>query len=551
MIGVDTDPSYYPVAREFFELFKTPWALFEEGHRYDVVLTTKPHNAVRYSARLTILFQVEQIASGELASLKAEDGKSATVVRYRGWKLPIYGECVAYVQGGEAEPVLEATGKPVMRKLQADESSVVAIGWHLFAEVAILLTKGQPEAFAQVPTLDVYIDLVRSLILEAGIELLEIPPVPAGYKFIACLTHDVDHPLIAAHKWDHTMFGFLFRATVGSIRSFFLGKRGWRDLVTNWIAALNLPFVHLGLTNDFWAGFEDRFRSAEGTRRSTYFLIPFKGVSGIGKQGMINPARAAGYCAAELKGAIERLASYGCEVGLHGIDAWGDSGKAVEELEEIRRLTDKSEVGVRMHWLYYSPESPLILEKAGARYDSTVGYNNTIGYRAGTTQAYRPLGCERLLELPLHAMDTAMFYPAYLNLTQQQAISRFETMIDFAAHHGGTLIVNWHDRSLAPERLWSASYKALIHNIEKSGGWFATASQTRQWFQIRRSATFSNYHPVVMTESERDVKCAQTMPPLILRSHRTLSHAMNEPSKVDQSLDRQLQIGIGAPIIQC
>jgi hypothetical protein len=84
-------------------------------------------------------------------------------------------------------------------------------------------------------------------------------------------------------------------------------------------------------------------------------------------------------------------------------------------------------------------------------------------------------------------MDTAMFYPAYLNLTQQQAISRFETMIDFAAHHGGTLIVNWHDRSLAPERLWSESYKALIHNIEQSGGWFATLSATKDWFEARRS----------------------------------------------------------------
>ena len=50
---------------------------------------------------------------------------------------------------------------------------------------------------------------------------------------------------------------------------------------------------------------------------------------------------------------------------------------------------------------------------AGATYDSTIGYNETVGYRAGTTQVYKPLEMTRLLELPLHVMDTAMFYPAY------------------------------------------------------------------------------------------------------------------------------------------
>ena len=46
---------------------------------------------------------------------------------------------------------------------------------------------------------------------------------------------------------------------------------------------------------------------------------------------------------------------------------------------------------MRMHWLYYDQQSPGVLEKAGAVYDSTIGYNETVGYRAGTTQAYKPL----------------------------------------------------------------------------------------------------------------------------------------------------------------
>ena len=92
---------------------------------------------------------------------------------------------------------------------------------------------------------------------------------------------------------------------------------------------------------------------------------------------------------------------------------------------------------MRMHWLYYDEQSPVVLEKAGAAYDSTVGYNETVGYRAGTTQAYKPLEVARLLELPLHAMDTALFYPAYLGLSSRQARTLLGRLAENAAQFGG------------------------------------------------------------------------------------------------------------------
>ena len=70
-----------------------------------------------------------------------------------------------------------------------------------------------------------------------------------------------------------------------------------------------------------------------------------------------------------------------------------------------------------MHWLYYDQQSPVALEQAEAVYDSTIGYKETVGYRAGTTQVYKPLQVTRLLELPMHVMDTALFYPAYLGFS--------------------------------------------------------------------------------------------------------------------------------------
>jgi hypothetical protein len=74
-----------------------------------------------------------------------------------------------------------------------------------------------------------------------------------------------------------------------------------------------------------------------------------------------------------------------------------------------------------MHWLYWDENSPAQLEAAGFTYDSTGGFNGAVGYRAGTTQAFKPPMARRILELPLHVMDTALFYPYHMNLTQSEA----------------------------------------------------------------------------------------------------------------------------------
>jgi hypothetical protein len=300
----------------------------------------------------------------------------------------------------------------------------------------------------------------------------------------------VDHPSIRQHKWDHTMFGFLYRAVFSSLRKLIRGQMSVQDLLTNWAAALKLPFVHLGLAKDFWREFDDRYLELEKGLHSTFFVIPFRNYRGRNSHGPVPTRRGSRYEAQDIAVTIRKLMTAGCEVGLHGIDAWLDCSKGREELEEIRRLTGVSEIGVRMHWLYYDQQSPLALETAGAAYDSTMGYNETVGYRTGTTQVYRPLDASQLLELPLHVMDTALFYPSYLDLSPRQARILLGQMVDNAVRFGGTLTINWHDRSIAPERLWEVCYRDMVQDLKSRGAWFSTAGQAISWFRKRRSAAF-------------------------------------------------------------
>src|SRR5205823_13601053 len=142
-----------------------------------------------------------------------------------------------------------------------------------------------------------------------------------------------------------------------------------------------------------------------------------------------------------------------------------------------------SDIGVRMHWLYFDEQPPMTLEKARASYDSTDVYNETVGYRAGTSQAYKPLEVDRIMELPLHVMDTALFYPSYLNLTSEEASAHVGMIVEHAAQSGGCVTVNWHDRSIAPERLWGDFYSHTVEQLRSRGAWFATAGEAVAWFR--------------------------------------------------------------------
>ena len=89
-------------------------------------------------------------------------------------------------------------------------------------------------------------------------------------------------------------------------------------------------------------------------------------------------------------------------------------------------------------------------------------------------------------------MDTALFYLSYLGLSPEKAAARLRQTSECIVKFGGCFTINWHDRSLAPERLWVDCYRDLIQQLRSQGAWFATASQATAWFRKRRSATFES-----------------------------------------------------------
>jgi hypothetical protein len=393
------------------------------------------------------------------------------------------------------------------------------IGYDLFQEIRYLLSEGQPACHAPTPTLELHIDVLRTLLVEAGVPFLEIPPRPHDHAFICCLTHDVDFHGIRRHTFDWTLAGFVGRASVGTMIGLLRGRRTVTEALRNWAALLSLPLVHLGLVRDFWQPFES-YAHADAARRSTFFLIPRRGAPGRAPDGRTRPLRAVPYQVNEIADEVRALVTRGSEVAVHGIDAWRDADAGRAEMRELASVTGQTPAGVRMHWLYFAADSPQHLEAAGFGYDSTWGYNEAIGYRAGTAQVFRLPAGRQLLELPLTIMDSAMFYRGKMALGPADAQRRCAEIVAHARRFGGTVVVNWHDRSLAPERLWDRSYRNLIDTIETGNRpWFATAGEAVDWFRWRRSIRFK------VTAGRRCVTVATSqsnsaLPPGTIRVHR-------------------------------
>jgi hypothetical protein len=175
-----------------------------------------------------------------------------------------------------------------------------------------------------------------------------------------------------------------------------------------------------------------------------------------------------------------------------------------------------------MHWLLWSERSARLLEEVGFCYDSTWGYNEAVGFRSGTAQAFRPVGATSLLELPLHIQDTALFAAGRMNLTQEEGIRLIDKILDCARRLGGVVTVNWHMRSLGPERFWEQSYQHILRRTVTDKIWTTGASQVVEWFEKRRSAKFSDVDlqkgRLCVSASEGD-----SLPSLELRLHNIAS----------------------------
>jgi len=154
----------------------------------------------------------------------------------------------------------------------------------------------------------------------------------------------------------------------------------------------------------------------------------------------------------KIKRTMRWLRDQNVEQGFHpGYLTFGDVGVLREELEILRESLGDGPIGGRQHFLRWTPETWAHWERCGLVYDSTLGYADQVGFRAGTCHPYRPwLLLEdresKLLEIPLIVMDGTLV--DYMKLTPAQGVQAASELIDRCRLVGGVFALLWHNSTL-------------------------------------------------------------------------------------------------------
>jgi hypothetical protein len=326
-----------------------------------------------------------------------------------------------------------------------------------------------PASAASLDPLDPPLERLRA-------QLAVEPPRWRGARFAVALTHDVDVP------WRWTRVGL--RGSASRLKAGVVARspaQAGRELR----ALAAVPLHKVRRTDPYWRFDDIVARERAAGTRSTFFVM-------AGHRHRADGPTPAVYdrLRPEL---VDLLLAGGAEVGLHGsYTAAEDAAVLDAEKAELERL-GAPVVGHRYHFLRVSPHTNLApLVESGIRYDSTLGFADAVGFRAGIAHPFRPwsLAADRpldLIEVPLALMDVTLAEDRYLGLSADQSRRRIESLLDTAAERGGGFAVLWHtdrfDRGTA--RGWDRLYDELLSGVRERGGICMSAGEladeARSW----------------------------------------------------------------------
>lgn len=162
---------------------------------------------------------------------------------------------------------------------------------------------------------------------------------------------------------------------------------------------------------------------------------------------------------------IQVLSKEGMEVGLHGSYlSWNNSDLLIEQKRIIESILDKPIVAARQHFLHFDiDKTPEALVRAGIKVDSTLGFNRSVGFRAGTSFPFTIFN--GLMEVPQIIMDGALFNDNSLDYNEQLAQLEIERVLDRVEKVGGCLTINFHPNYLLNPTYWN-TYKFILNALK-------------------------------------------------------------------------------------
>jgi peptidoglycan/xylan/chitin deacetylase (PgdA/CDA1 family) len=294
------------------------------------------------------------------------------------------------------------------------------------------------------------------------------PPRYGDAKFAVALTHDVDVPWrwtrIGMHGAAARLKGHALAREVGPALHEARGLAG-------------VPLHKLRKSDPNWRFAEIVEEEREHGARSTFFVMAGHGHRADG-------AAPESYDRLRPR-LVETIVETGAEVGLHGSYLAADDLDRLARERALLAQLDGPLVGHRYHYLRVDPHRNLApLVDIGFRYDTSLGFPDALGFRAGIASPFRPWDVAHdrpadLVEVPLAVMDATLAEERYEGLSADAAKKRILPLLDWAAENGGGFSILWHpERFDAPSaRGWDRLYFDVIDAVRERGGVCVSAGE--------------------------------------------------------------------------
>ena len=329
--------------------------------------------------------------------------------------------------------------------------------------------KKPPEFKLDKPIINHYVlwlkEAIRLISDKEGFNI-EFEPLWGKYSYAVILTHDVDY-----------LGGWRFW---GFFRAFEEVRRG------NLKNALKVKFKSLNpfSPNPLWS-FERLVKiEKEFGAGSTFFFLDSPGNF---LTAYLKGTSTYSIDTKELKMLFKFLKSEGKEISLHGsYDSYKDGAKLRKEKEHLESVLGEKVHGIRQHYLRFSyPETWLAQSEANFKYDSTLAYAESPGFRSAIAAPYYPPMEDKIipiLEFPLHLMDRT-----FTKYKKSDIKRSFFEEIEKVKEVNGLTVILWHNSSvdeLGFSGYWNFYHDLLKHLVEDNA-WVTDAISVYDWWMSR------------------------------------------------------------------
>lgn len=164
----------------------------------------------------------------------------------------------------------------------------------------------------------------------------------------------------------------------------------------------------------------------------------------------------------------DKIEKRGHNIGIHPTyNSYNSAEQFAKEKEELKKVLGIKVNYGRQHCLRFSvPETWQVWEDNNMNWDSTLGYAEKEGFRAGVCYEYSTFNILtrkqlKLKEIPLLAMEVSFY--KYQNFSPEEMIEKIQLLKEKVEKYKGVFVLLWHNNNFESYSL--QSYKKVYENI--------------------------------------------------------------------------------------